>query len=213
MHGTTHQGIDRLLASCAALTNEPLRGGGLRLPVHRIDRLVSPAMSPNEELRFPSSDGDGVDLPDEGEGKVLSPTPEFIRIVKLYGARLANPTAEFLLKSPVNLSRGFRISTRFWKREQLIRLKVEFAEASTSSLDCAIIADFDGSLARRYEFLIRALQLLAFDYCLANHWEISFIQITLYNAYPTTTPPSHDLPASRAKLPRPEPPDTPDLLT
>jgi hypothetical protein len=219
------------LSFFTTLTNEQLRGGVLRLPVNRIDGLVSRAMSPTGELWFPSSEGDWVDLPDEGKGKVLSQTPEFVQIVKLGGARVTIPTAEFLLKSPVNLSRSFRISIRFGidykhlatstttvpetlrthltreiptlieEREQLIRLKVEFAEASTSSLDYAIIADFDGSLAHRYEFLTRALQRLAVDCCLANHWEIPFTQITLHNAYPTTTPPSHDLPAPKAKLP------------
>lgn len=213
------------------LTNEQLRGGMLRLPVTRLDGLISRAVSPHGEPWFPCSEGDWIDLPDEGKGKVLSQTPEFVQIVKLGGARVTIPTAEFLLKSPVNLSHSFRLSTRFgidykhiaastttipgtlWthltreisslieKREQLISLKVEFAEASSSSLDYAIIADFDGSLAHRYEFLTRALQRLAVDCCLANHWEIPFTQITLHNAYPSTSPPSPDLPAPKAKLP------------
>jgi predicted nucleic acid-binding Zn-ribbon protein len=213
------------------LKNEQLRGGVLRLPVTRLDGLISRAMSPNGELWFPCSEGDWVDLPDEGRGKVLSQTPEFVQIVKLGGARITIPTAEFLLKSPVNLSHSFRIATRFgidykhisqstttipgilWthltreisslidEREQLISLKVEFAEASSSSLNYAIIADFDGSLAHRYEFLSRALQRLAVDCCLANHWEIPFTQITLHNAYPSTSPPSQERPAPKAKLP------------
>jgi len=213
------------------LKNEQLRGGVLRLPVTKLDGLISRAMSPNGEPWFPCSEGDWVDLPDEGKGKVLSQTPEFVQIVKLGGARVTIPTAEFLLKSPVNLSHSFRISTLFgidyrhisqsttsipeilWthltreisslidEREQLISLKVEFADASSSSLDYAIIADFDGSLAHRYEFLSRALQRLAVDCCLANHWEIPFTQITLHNAYPSTSPPSHEHPAPKAKLP------------
>lgn len=219
------------LSSFTILTNEQLRGGVIRLPVTRLDGLISRAASPHGEPWFPCSEGDWVDLPDEGRGKVLSQTPEFVQLVKLGGARVTIPTAEFLLKSPVNLSHSFRLSTRFgidykhiaastttipetlWthltreisslieKREQLISLKVEFAEASSSSLDYAIIADFDGSLAHRYEFLTRALQRLAVDCSLANHWEIPFTQITLHNAYPSTSPPSHDLPAPKVKLP------------
>ncbi len=219
------------LSFFTVLTNEQLRGGMLRLPVTRLDGLISRAVSPHGEPWFPCSEGDWIDLPDEGRGKVLSQTPEFVQLVKLGGARITIPTAEFLLKSPVNLSHSFRLSTRFgidykhiaastttipeilWthltreistlieKREQLISLKVEFADAASSSLDYAIIADFDGSLAHRYEFLSRALQRLAVDCCLANHWEIPFNQITLHNAYPSTSAPSHERRAPKAKLP------------
>ncbi len=219
------------LSFFSILKNEQLRGGVIRLPVRRLDGLVSRAISKGGEPWFPCEEGDWIELPDEGRGKVVLQTPEFVQLVKLGGARITIPTAEFLLKSPLNLSHNFRLSTRFgidykhiatsttaipetlWahltremsalieKREKLISLKVEFAEASSSSLDYAIIADFDGSLAHRYEFLVRALHRLAVDCSLANHWEIPFTQITLHNAYPSTTPPSYDLPAPKAKLP------------
>jgi len=44
------------------------------------------------------------------------------------------------------------------KREHPISLKVEFANAANSTLDCAINAGFDGSLAHRNEFLRNASQ-------------------------------------------------------
>jgi len=227
------------LSFFTVLTNEQLRGGVIRLAVPRLDGLVSRAINESGEPWFPCSEGDWIELPDEGRGKVVLQTPEFVQIVKLGGARITIPTAEFLLKSPVNLSHNFRISTRFGidykhlasstttipetlrnhltreiaalieKREQLFSLKVEFADAGPSSLDYAIIADFDGSLAQRYEFLSRALQRLAVDCCLANHWEIPFTQITLHNAYPSTPSPSPALSASKAKLPQPDPLDSP----
>ena len=219
------------LSFFTSLTNEQLRGGVIRLPINRLSGLVSRAISEHGEPWFPCSEGDWIALPEEGRGKVISQTPEFVQLVKLGGARLTIPTAAFLLKSPLNLSTSFRLSIPFgidykhiaestttipeiiWahltrelgtlleKREQLISLKVEFAKASNSSLDYAIIADFDGSLAHRYEFLNRALQRLAVDCCLANHWEIPFTHVTLHNAYPSTTPPSPERPPLKAKLP------------
>lgn len=103
--------------------------------------------------------------------------------------------------SPTDPPPPCEISSLADKREQLISLKVEFADAANSSLDYAIIADFDGSLAHHYEFITRALLRLAVDCCLANHREIPFTQITLHNAYPSTSPPSHERPAAKAKLP------------
>lgn len=87
------------------------------------------------------------------------------------------------------------------KREQRISLKIEIANAANPSLDYPIIADFDRSLAHHHKFLIRARQLLAVDCCLANHREIPFTQITLHNAYPSTSPPSHERTAPGAKRP------------
>lgn len=87
------------------------------------------------------------------------------------------------------------------KREQRISLTIEFADAANSSLDYAIIADFDRSLAHHHKFLIHALQRLAVDCCLANHREIPFTQINPRNAYPSTSPPSHERTAPGAKRP------------
>lgn len=201
------------LSFFTVLVNEQLRGGVLRLPVNQLSGLVSRAISEAGELWFPCSEGDWVELPTEGRGKVISQSPEFVQLVKLGGARVTIPTAEFLTKSPMNLSRSFRVSTNFgidykhqaectttipeklWThltkeicgiiedRELLVNLKVEFSSAGASSLNYSLIADFNGSLADRYEFLTRALQRFAVDCCHANHWEIPFTQVTLHNAY------------------------------
>jgi hypothetical protein len=87
------------------------------------------------------------------------------------------------------------------KREPRISLKIEFADASNSSLDYAIIADFDKSLAHHHKFLIRAQQRLVVDCCLANQREIPFTQINPRNAYPSTSPPSHERTAPKTKRP------------
>ena len=222
--------IERL-SFYSVLVNEQLRGGTLRLPVRQLSGLISRAVSEDGELWFPCSEGDWVDLPDLGKARVIAQTPEYVQLVKLGGAKITMPTADFLTSTPTNLSHNFRISTTFgidyryqaestttipekmWShlkreiaplisnREQLLSLKVEFASAGASSLDYAIIADFDGALAPRFEFLARALQRLAVDCCNQNHWEIPFTQITLHNAYPQEEKAPLEMPEKKPKLP------------
>ena len=219
------------LSFFATLVNERLRGGTLRLPINRIEGLLSRRISSEGELWFPCQEGDWIELPEAGRGKVISQSPEFVQLVKLGGAKVTIPTAEFLLKSPVNLSHSFRITTNFgidykhqadctttipetlWSyltremctliedRELLISLKVEFASAGASSLTYVIIADLDGTLAHRYEFLTRALQRFAVDCCHANHWEIPFTQVTLHNAYYEPVKSSPEVGTPKPKLP------------
>lgn len=192
--------------------NERLRGGELRLPLREVRGLVSRPPAEEGELWFPTAEGDWVDLPDHGKARVISQSPEFVNLVKLGGARITMPTVKFIEACPVNLSGGFRISSvigidyahqaeatgkipeKMWAyltrelgtlaggREGLHSLKVEFANAGSSSLDLAIIADFDGELAARYEVFSRAMQRLAVECCQANGWNIPFTQITLHQA-------------------------------
>lgn len=196
------------------LRNEALRGGKIRLPVGSLADLVSRPFDKDMEQWFPSNEGDWILLPDEGLARVVAQTPEYVQVVKLGGAKVTMPTTEFLSKSFENLAGSFRISTIFgidyehqkdstekipeimWAhltrevcsligdRDKLLSLKVEFAAAGASSLDLAIIADFDGSLAAKYQVIERALQRMAVDCCNANGWIIPFTQITLHNAYP-----------------------------
>ncbi len=64
----------------------------------------------------------------------------------------------------------------------LVRLKVEFASASTSSLDFKIIADFKSEVAPKYHELNRLIQRQAVEACNKYDWEIPFTQITLHQA-------------------------------
>lgn len=220
--------IDRL-SFYTTLRNPDLRGGMIRLPVNQLSGLISRPISDEGELWFPSHEGDWITLPDEGLGRVVAQTPEYVQIVKLGGAKIMFPTADFLSKSAMNLSQGFRITSLFgidyehqadsttsipetmWTYltrelssligdpEKLVHLKVEFAAAGASSLDLAIIADFDGTLASKYQFLERALQRLAVDCCNENGWIIPFTQITLHNAFSET---GHELPAPVQEKPK-----------
>lgn len=220
--------VDRL-SFYSILINPDLRGGTLRLPVNQLSGLISRPVSEEGELWFPCHEGDWLILPDEGLGRVVAQTPEYVQLVKLGGAKIMIPTADFLSKSPKNLSPGYRISSIFgidyehqadctttipetlWAfitkelcaligdREKLLNLKVEFASAGASSLDLAIIADFDGSLAAKYQVYERAIQRFAVECCNENGWGIPFTQITLHNAFPE---PRKEVPAQIEEKPK-----------
>ncbi|MDB4358824.1 mechanosensitive ion channel family protein, partial [Verrucomicrobiales bacterium] len=222
--------IERL-SFYSILKNDQLRGGIIRLPVKVLGDCISRPISEEGEMWFPCNEGDWVDLPDEGRGRIIAQTPEYVQMVKLGGAKITIPTIDFLSKAPKNLSQNFRIKSTFgidykhqadctdkipetlWAyitkgiytiiddRESLLSLKVEFSSAGASSLDYEIIADFGGEHAPRYEMLLRALQRLAVECSNENGWEIPFTQITLHNAYPEDKKPEVPEPAPRPKLP------------
>ncbi|MEJ1421073.1 MAG: hypothetical protein Q2484_11030, partial [Candidatus Sedimenticola sp. (ex Thyasira tokunagai)] len=64
--------------------------------------------------------------------------------------------------------------------EQLLNLRVEFAQANSSSLDLVVMADFDGELGDLYNRLRRAIQRFCVDACTEYGWEIPFPQMTLH---------------------------------
>ncbi len=213
------------------LRNEDLRGGEIRLPVNQLVGLISRPIAAEGEIWFPCHEGDWITLSEEGMGKVIAQSPEFVQIVKLGGAKVTMPTIEFLSKSPMTLSHGFRVSTTFgvdyshqeisttkipeamWahlakglcqlvgERKNLVDLKVELSSAGASSLDYAIIADFDACMAPKYQVIARALQKLAVECCNENGWIIPFAQLTLHNAYESSTPPIPEEPVVSPKLP------------
>ncbi|MEC5129382.1 hypothetical protein VSU19_21655 [Verrucomicrobiales bacterium BCK34] len=219
------------LSFYSILINDHLRGGLLRLPVRALADCISRPISEEGEMWFPCHEGDWVELPDEGRGRVIAQTPEYVQLVKLGGAKITIPTTDFLAKAPKNLSQNFRIKSTFgidykhqadctgkipeilWAyitkgiytlledNDSLLSLKVEFASAGASSLDYEIIADFDGIHAPRYEALSRAMQRLAVECCNENGWEIPFTQITLHNAYPGADEPEETELPTRPKLP------------
>ncbi len=67
-------------------------------------------------------------------------------------------------------------------KAHLKRLKVEFANAASSSLDFEVLADFSSDAAPKYNVLKRLIQKLAVDACNKNGWEIPFPQITMHRA-------------------------------
>ena len=72
--------------------------------------------------------------------------------------------------------------------ERMLNLRVEFAQAGSSSLDLVVIADFDGSLGDLYNRLRRSLQRWCVEACSENGWEIPFTQLVLHQAAPAGSP-------------------------
>lgn len=210
------EGIPWRIASLSFFTvlkNERLRGGLLRLPVRRLSGLHSRPLADNE-LWFPTEEGDWIDFPGIGHARVVSQTPEWVHLIRLGGARITLPTVDFIAAGATNLAYGFRVSSTFGidyrhlpeatssipatleshltqemnaflgDKGRLVSLKVEFASAGSSSLDFEIIADFDGSTAQRYAQMRRTLQRFAVECCHLHGWEIPFPQIVVHEASP-----------------------------
>ncbi|MEJ1404920.1 MAG: hypothetical protein RPU73_13815, partial [Candidatus Sedimenticola sp. (ex Thyasira tokunagai)] len=125
------------------------------------------------------------------------------------GVQVSYQMGDFLAASPRNLATNFRIkellgiSYSLQKEststipgilhdyiqqrlqqegygEQLLNLRVEFAQANSSSLDLVVMADFDGELGDLYNRLRRAIQRFCVDACTEYGWEIPFPQMTLH---------------------------------
>lgn len=179
-----------------------------RVPIDALVDLKSrPAR--HDEPWFPCKRGDWVILGDGVRGKVVGISPELVQLVERGGSQLTYQTGDFLAKSPRNLGTNFRIKEligisyklqrqatneipstlqtyiqgRIEKEgyaERLLNLRVEFAQANSSSLDLAVIADFEGEIGDLYNRLRRAIQRWCVDACSEYEWEIPFPQMTLH---------------------------------
>ncbi len=193
-------------------TNPSLNGGHLRIPISYVMEMISRAPDPKERW-FPTETDDWLILSDETFGKVISQSPEQVVVLQLGSSFKTYPTPEFLEMSPENLSRGFRVCSTFGidyqhqaesttsipkifasalnltlaselGHEVVRSIKVEFSSASSSSLDYQILADFDGSLAPKYNVIRRRIQSICVDVCNEHGWIIPFTQVTLHQAQP-----------------------------
>ena len=149
-------------------------------------------------------------------GKVTGISPELVQLVERGGAQLTYRTEDFLACSPRNLATNFRIKETLGVSyalqqdvtagipdtlqafiqqraeqegygERLLNLRVEFAQAGSSSLDLVVIADFEGELGDLYNRLRRAIQRWCVDACSEYGWEIPFPQMTLHTEFASET--------------------------
>ncbi|MDQ8191099.1 hypothetical protein [Roseibacillus persicicus] len=192
------------------LRNTELTGGLIRMSIKRLSTLRSRPHDPAEAW-FPSKTGDWV-LSGGNLGKVVMQTPEYVQLVRLGGARETFATPDFLSMAPVNLSKSFRVKVIFGidyalqgiatgevveffkaqlklrvvdlleERDHLNTINVEFHAAAASSLDYAILADFKGSAASRYNKIERGIQRICVDICNEKGWVIPFTQVTIHQA-------------------------------
>lgn len=179
-----------------------------RIPIDELVGLKSRPYSADEPW-FPCKRGDWVVLSDGVRGKVHGISPEMVQLVQRGGVQVTYQMGDFLAASPRNLATNFRLKevlgisyslqkestgtipatlqSYIQKRaeeegygEQLLNLRVEFAQANSSSLDLAVIADFAGELGDLYNRLRRAIQRWCVDACSEYGWEIPFPQMTVH---------------------------------
>lgn len=181
-----------------------------RVPLDDLVDLKSRPLAKGEPW-FPCKKDDWVIMADGTRGKVIGISQEFVSLVQRGGAQRTYTMEDFLGGSPLNLATNFRIKEVFGitydlqaqstqeipglleahvaKRieeegyaEKLLNLRVEFAQANTSSLDMVVIADFRGELGDLYNRLRRAIQRWCVEAATQHGWEIPFQQITLHHA-------------------------------
>lgn len=191
-------------------TNPNLQGGMMRIPIRDVMEMISRPVAP-KEVWFPTEADDWVVLSDGTFGKTITQTPDQVVILRLGGSMKTYPTADFLELAPENLSHGFRISVVFgidykhqadctttipailndaltaalfqtYGKDAVRSIQTEFSSASASSLDFTVLADFDGSVAHRYNALQRKIQGVCVDVCNQNGWVIPFTQVTVHQA-------------------------------
>ncbi len=193
-----------------SLLENPTLGITLRVPISELMDKTSRSFHPDEPW-FPCRKNDWVILSDGTRGGVTQMTHDTVELVLRGGAKKTYQTADFLGMNPLNLSVNFRLKVPFgigyghqkdattaipdllsaFIREQiekegyaeeLLNLRVEFAEAGASSLDLVVIADFKGSQAPIYNRLNRSIQRWCVDAATRHGWDIPFPQVTVHQA-------------------------------
>lgn len=204
----------RSLNFYSQLENPRLRGGFIRLPIKDLEDLRSRPFSV-EEPWFPTEEGDWVVLSDGTYAEVELQSIETVVLKLKGGSRRTLSSNDFAADKPENLSKGFRISTKFGIdyshqaivtnraleifhnlvveglqadgiMENEVNVNVEFAEAGASSLDVAVITDFAGKYDKDYQVLKRKIQRICVDICSQNEWNIPFNQMTVHMASAST---------------------------
>ncbi len=190
------------------LSNPFIQGGVIRVPLDDIIELRSRPVVEDEPW-FPSEKGDWVVIDDDRHGKVVTQTPETVKLKFPGGGEKSFVTGDYLSLSPMNLSSGFRISIVFGLDYDLQNkvtdeipvilqkgiveilsdtgylkftssVRVHFRAASASSLDLDIIIDCNNTAGRQYRMLPRVLQKACVDVCNEQDWAIPFTQMTVH---------------------------------
>nr|WP_320016592.1 hypothetical protein [uncultured Desulfobacter sp.] len=180
----------------------------LRIPITELTGKTSRRFDPHESW-FPCRKNDWVILSDGTRGGVTQLSHETVELVLRGGAKKTYQTADFLAMTPLNLSVNFRIKETFGidyglqkdatatipdllsafiqeniekegYADDLLNLRVEFAEAGASSLDLVVLADFKGRQAPVYNRLRRSIQRWCVDAASQYNWGIPFPQLTVH---------------------------------
>ncbi len=197
----------RTLNFYSMLENPALDSGMIRIPLKDLEDMRSRKYGEHEPW-FPTHNGDWVILDDGVYGKVIWQGINNVRLKELGGSVKTYSTSSFTALNPISLTPGFRVKISFGvdyslqeistgKIPEIFKseieaallssghkddysLQVEFEEAAASSLNYAIIADFNGDLASRYQSLKRQLSRICVDACNKHGWVIPFQQVTVH---------------------------------
>ena len=190
------------------LLENPDLGITLRIPISELIGKTSRTCDTHEAW-FPCRKNDWVILSDGTRGGVTHLSHETVELVLRGGAKKTYQTADFLGMTPLNLSVNFRLKVLFGigyghqedatttipdllsafiqnniekegYAQDMLNLRVEFAEAGASSLDLVVIADFKGSQAPIYNRLKRSIQRWCVEAASQYNWDIPFPQITVH---------------------------------
>lgn len=192
------------------IENPLVECGKITLPIADLLDYRSRPVMPDEPW-FPSEKNDWVLLNDKVLGRVVSQTPETVKLFLVGGATVSYNTADFLSLSPMNLSSGFRLWVEFpidfvhkdiITGELLVIIRKDilsglreaghggsvsgvnayFIKASDFSLDIEIMADFYGDAGGSYFKLERLIQKLCMDSCIKNKWTVPFLKLKVHMA-------------------------------
>lgn len=182
-----------------------------RIPIEQMLKLISRPYD-LEEPWFPCKKGDYIKLGENNVVQVSSLSHEQVEVVRA-GMTTIYPTADFLGMAAGNMSQKFSVSTTLGLSYDLqteatghipatlssylqkrldeegysskcLGVTCEFALANSSSLDIAVILEFEGDMASLFYRLRRALQRWCVDCCTENKWDIPYNQIVVHNAAP-----------------------------
>jgi predicted nucleic acid-binding Zn-ribbon protein len=193
------------------LVNPLLTGGTLRLPIAEISKLCSRKKN-DAEPWFPTKNNDWITIPQENMfGQVVLQTPEHVVVEFRGGSRRFFRTDSFISLTPNIISNGFRLTTTFGIDYQhqgqlfneviptlqsyieaaltsqnliqdVVKINIEVTSASASSLDLAVMIDFNQNRACEWDILKRMLQRLCIEACNKHNWIIPFTQIAVHKA-------------------------------
>ncbi|MEM1138413.1 MAG: hypothetical protein AAGH45_00910 [Pseudomonadota bacterium] len=192
------------------LENPDLRGGTFTVPARELTGLHSRPLA-QDEVWFPTREGDWVLLGDEVFGEVIFQSPEMVQIREEGGAVISYPIGAFMDEKPKNLSLGFRATISFgldYRHQadavstipQTLRAHLKerlptiidprwirmvdavFVSAGESALEYDLEGDFTGEAAPRYEDIKEALAKFAVECSESQGWSIPFPQLTVHSA-------------------------------
>ncbi|HMP73343.1 MAG TPA: hypothetical protein PKE55_08795 [Kiritimatiellia bacterium] len=196
------------LGFSARLENPLLDGGIRQMPVKYLVGMTSRPCGAKEEW-FPTGEGDWVELSDGVTGRVISQTPSAVQLELLGGARAIYPTNDFMGLGPKNLSKNFRVETRFGVDyrhqaestgaipaalravvekgvgelvgEDMVRgVQVDLCEAGASALEYLVTVDVAGEAAGRARDVRLAIPGLLVGVCNEQGWTIPFTQVVVH---------------------------------